>query len=58
MRHDEGALFSVQGVTDREGFPTDVAMGRKVRWINALAQEELIPPWYFMLMENLPSVSS
>ena len=38
-RRDEVALFSVHGVSDREGRPTAAAMGRQVRWINAVAQE-------------------
>ena len=39
-RRDEAALFAVQGVADREGHPTAVAMGWKVRWIDVISQEE------------------
>ena len=36
-RRDDAALFSVQGVADREGCPIDVEMGRQVRWFDAIA---------------------
>ena len=42
---DEAALFEVQGVSDRECCPTYVAMGQKFRWIDDVAQEEVIPPF-------------
>ena len=44
-RHDDAALFAVQGVADKEGFPTAVIMGRQVRCIAEVAQEDGIPPF-------------
>ena len=42
---DEAALFAVQGVTNREGLPTAVTMGQQVMWLDAIAQEEEVPPF-------------
>ena len=44
-RRDDAVLFVVQGVVDREGRPTSVTMGRQVSYIDAVAQEEEIPPF-------------
>ena len=44
-RRDDAKLFVVQGVEDREGLPTAVAMGRQVGWIYSIVQEEGIPPF-------------
>ena len=43
-RHDEAALLAVQGVVDCEGLPTAITMGRKVRCLDAIAQEEGVSP--------------
>ena len=43
-RSDEASLFSVQGVTDREGRPTSITIGWQVRWLITIAKEEEIPP--------------
>ena len=45
MCRDEAALLAVKGVANRECCPTASAMGRQIRWINGVAQEELIPPF-------------
>ena len=45
MRHDEDALLAVKGVENREWCPTDVEMVWQVRWLDAISQEEGIPPF-------------
>ena len=37
---DEAALFAVQGVADKEVKPTAITMGRQVRWIDDIIQED------------------
>ena len=44
-RRDEAALVAVQGVAYGEGCPAIVSMVWQVRWIDAVAQEEGIPPF-------------
>ena len=43
--HDEASLISVKGVANQECCPTAVVMGQQVRWIDAVAQKEGIPPF-------------
>ena len=35
----EAALLAVQGVENCEGYPSSITMGRKVGWLNEIAQE-------------------
>ena len=44
MRRDEAKFLASQSVADIEGCTTAVTMGRRVSWIDAVSQEEGIPP--------------
>ena len=44
MHHDEATLLAVQGMAYCEDRPTAITMGRQVGWIDAIAQEEELPP--------------
>ena len=43
-RNDEVSLLEVQGVSDYEGRPTAITMGRQVGLVDVIAQEEGVPP--------------